>query len=152
MENNNEQQVILQEILSETNVSSNDSTINKNTEKRKRVRNRALKFKKERQEILEELYNILNINDNNYLFYSHKLTEDIKNKILALEENIKLYFNTSPWTVLQNNSLKIKNKALSIIKHILKDMNIEYVTNSYLVKDDNGNLIGTTEYKIIKIL
>ncbi len=83
-------------------------------------------YNEERQNIINKLFEILEINNNNNFFSLQKLDEDIEKQkqILDLEPDIKKFFNCSRWTCI--NKKNVQRKWLSIIKYLFKDMNILY--------------------------
>jgi len=112
--------------------------------KKKRVFNKKYKYQKERKEILNKLISIVGTT-----FFSHEIDMDIEkqNKILEMDEDIKKYFNVSNWCAYKiGKNLKKENRPISIVKSILKDMNIEYTSKTYLLKQQQP--ICTTEYNV----
>ncbi len=121
-----------------------DIDINK---KNKYVKYKHLKFKDERLEILKKIYNILDINENNREFKSHLLDlDELKQKqILDLDEDIKKYFKVAAWPAYKN--LNTERRYLSLVKYILKDMDIKYESMGCKLKYEN-RLVNTTIYTI----
>lgn len=118
--------------------------------KKEKIRNKSKKFKKERKEILEKIYNIIGLDKEDY-FYSHIInsSEEIQNEILNLSEDIMKYYATSTWSAFKRIEV-VENKTLSLIKSILKENNI--IISSKQDRIQIGNkMINTTLYKIEKI-
>ena len=84
------------------------------------------KFSNERKELLEKLLTLLDIKKNNNILNIKNLESDeIKKSIGALEQDIRAYYRCSKWQYFQN---KEKKSCLSLLKSILKDMDIQYNT------------------------
>lgn len=83
----------------------------------------------ERQDVINKLFDILEITNSNKIFSLHRLDKDIETqeKIISLEPEIKKYFKCGRWTCF-NHKDNVNRKWLSIIKYLLKDMNISYST------------------------
>ena len=103
----------------------------------------------ERINILNKLFNILNINEDNNTLYLGDLdtNEEIQQKILDLEPEIKKYFACSKWACY--NNLSMKRKILSLIKNLVKTMNYEVISKRKFRKNENG-LYRDTIYYFIK--
>ena len=82
-------------------------------------------YDNERTEVLNSLFNILNINDKNNMFSLKHLdnNSEQQTKILELIPNIKKYFICSKWSCFNQKVLESKRLYLSIIKNLLKNMN-----------------------------
>jgi len=85
-------------------------------------------YNEERQNIINKLFEILEINEFNKSFSLHKLDTNLEKQqqILDLELEIKKYFICSRWTCI--NKKNIQRKWLSLIKYLFKDMNIEFTS------------------------
>lgn len=108
-------------------------------------------YTNERNELLQKIYNILDINDYNKMFSLKKLDEDthIQQFILDLEHDIKKYFLCSRWTFFSNKKRKCKRNYLSLIKAIFKDMNVNMISLTNKIKSDDNKIISEI-YFIIK--
>jgi len=117
--------------------------------KKSLVKIKKIRYKKERKEILDKIYEIIGINENNKIFYTHEidLDENKKQKIEELIPEIKKNFSVSSWICL-NNSRKMNKKHVSIVRYILKDMLIDYSSMPCKMKK-NDKFINTTQYNII---
>ena len=107
-------------------------------------------FVNERIELLNKIYNILGINNDNKIFYSHIIDSDssIKNQINNLENDINKYFRTSSWPVFRSKTI-VERRELSIIKCLLKDMDVDCKKLSGKLKNEKTNQdIYTTIYTI----
>jgi hypothetical protein len=115
--------------------------------KKERIRNKNKKFKKERQEILEKICNIIGLYENNY-FYSHIInnSEEIQKEVFNLSEEIIKYYATSTWSAFKKIDV-VENKALSLIRSILKEHNINIISKQERILIGN-KMVNTTLYKI----
>ena len=95
-----------------------------------------IKFKNEQNDILYKIYEILNLNEQNKIFYSHNLDKDILkiNKIMDLKEQIGNYFKVSTWVTFKKN------------------MKIEYSCSSCTLKNEDNKYINTTIYILNKLI
>jgi predicted RNA-binding protein with RPS1 domain len=98
------------------------------------------KYTNERKEILQKILNILEITDKNNILSLKELDENNKKQknIIDLEPDIKKYFLCSRWTYFSNKNRQFKRNYLSLIKAIMKDMNIKMVSST-LVKKNSDN-------------
>jgi hypothetical protein len=108
------------------------------------------KFTNERQDILNKMFLILGVNENNNTFLLHELDQNIEkqNKILELEPEIKKYFICGSWSCFRNEDA-IKNKSLSIIKSVVKDMGLKIMINTKVYKEGDTS-IKRKVYHIVK--
>ena len=97
--------------------------------KEKRIYMKQYVFINERKEILNKIMNIIKINNSNLTFYSHELDKNIEGQqeILNMIPDIEKYFKVSSWASFQSNK-NVSRKYLSIVKSILKDMDIKFNT------------------------
>ena len=109
------------------------------------------KYTKERQELLDKMFSILGINENNNKFLLHELDNDEKKQqdILNLEPEIKKYFICSKWNCFKDP--EIKRKYLSFIKNVFKTMNYEVISVRRLVKNNNEDKFRDTIYNVINM-
>lgn len=108
-----------------------------------------LKFNNERVEILHIILNILEINDQNNIFYSHDLDINAQKQqnILALMDNIQQYFMVSKWPAFKTGNESLQRKYISIVKSVLNEMGVKMESLS-IKKKYNNRTINTTAYKI----
>lgn len=125
----------------EINTDNNDILIKNN------VKLKHKRFPEERKSILKKIYNILELNEHNKRF-SVKSVEEKNDLIMDLSDEILTYFSCSTWTAFKQNC-NTKKKALSIVKSILNDLNVEYETVVCKVKLGlTGKYQINTEYII----
>ena len=80
-----------------------------------------LMFKDERDEIVCKINNIIGISEDNGHIYLDEFTEDKKQEILLLVNDVKKYFNYTCWQFFLKS--EEERSCLSLIKNIYKDMN-----------------------------
>ena len=114
---------------------------------KKNVYKKSSKFQKERNEILHQIYNILNVTEKNPIFYLHEIDQKKQEAILGLKENISNYFKTSTWMAFRTDR-HTERPYISIIRCVLKDMNIKYKCISQRYRDDESKLISVMKYEI----
>ncbi len=108
------------------------------------------KYTIERNNVLQTIFNILEISDSNKIFSLKNLDEN-ENKqklIFDLEYDIQKYFLCSRWNYFSNKNRKFKRSYLSLIKAILKDLNIK-ITPSTLIKKTDDNKTKCETFYII---
>lgn len=106
------------------------------------------KFDNERQEVLNKMFIILGINEQNNNFELNKIDTDInlQNKILDLENDIKKYYNCSRWSCYASSN--VKKKYLSLIRYVLKTMGYDIISKRKMV--DKATYKKETYYYVIK--
>ena len=110
------------------------------------------KFITERTDVLQKILNILEIAGTNKSFSLKKLDEDLpkQTSILNLESDIKKYFLCSRWTYFSNKNREFKRSYLSLIKAIMKDMDVQ-MTSATLIKKIDDSKTKCETYYIINI-
>lgn len=108
------------------------------------------KYTKERQDVLDKMFSILGINEQNNTFLLHELDSNIEkqNKILELEPEIKKYFICGTWSCFTDPN--IKRKFLSLIKNTLKHMGYNLVPTKINIKQEDNTYKTFTKHIIIK--
>ena len=98
-----------------------------------------IKYASEQKEILNRLFIILGIIDRNKVFYLDDIEAEAKKQqdILNLIPDVKKYFNCGTWTCFTNKEMP--NQYISLVKYILKDMNIKTASIS-MMNEKNKNL------------
>lgn len=109
-------------------------------------------YTEERKDVLDRLLNILEVTKTNNMLSLKKLDESIDKQkmIMELEEDIKRYFLCSKWSYFNNKDRKMKRVYLSLIKMIMKDMNVT-MTTSTLVTKTKENIKKYETYYIISV-
>lgn len=104
--------------------------------------------KEKQKEVLDKIFVILNINDNNKLFSLKELDNNIdkQNAILKLEDEIKEAFCYSTWTCFKK---EMNRKWLSFVKYVVKDMGIEMANSRKSFKKENGKFAVDIVYIFI---
>lgn len=104
-------------------------------------------YEEERKQVLQKLLDILGITDTNKMFSLKELdsNQQKQNDILALESDIKKYFNYGNWTCFKK---PCKRRFLSLAKYVMKDCNIELSQVSAYSRTD-GKESYESFYKIV---
>ncbi len=106
------------------------------------------RFANERNEILHKLLNILEISETNKIL-SLKILDNNPEKqqqIINLVPEIQKYFICSKWTYFSNKKRDIKRTYLSLIKAIIRDLNINMTTTTAIKRDENNIIHRETYY------
>ena len=74
---------------------------------------------------------------------------EIQEELNKLIPDIKKYYNIGSWNSFKRNDENKGKMLISLIKSILKIMNVKYKSISCKLKDDNYNIINSTIYTII---
>lgn len=124
-----------------TDISNN--TINE-VVKKKKIKNKEKRFLKERKNIVDKIIDIVGTR-----FLSHEFDNDKEKhkKILEFDEDIKKYFNVSNWGAYKP-TITISKRPISIVKSVIKDMNIEMNSKTYIIRKDDKSTTET-EYNIV---
>jgi hypothetical protein len=95
-----------------------------------------IKFINERKQIVKRLLQILKINVENKIFSSYELNidEEKQKTIMSLVPEVEQFFKTTFWYYKKES--KREKQYLSIVKSILKDMNIHCVSTQKKIKID----------------
>lgn len=106
------------------------------------------KYTDERNIVLQKLFSILEITDINKKFSLKELDQNEikKNAIINLELEIKKYFLCSRWTYFSNKKREFKRNYLSLIKALVKTMNIKMITSTLVKKNDDNTSNSETFY------
>jgi hypothetical protein len=96
-------------------------------------------FTKEREELLQKMLAILGVNQDNKMFSLKKLDEDQQKQkqIIDLVEDIKKYFICSRWAYFSNQTKEFKRDYLSLIKSVLRDMQVKIFSSFLHIKTDD---------------
>lgn len=98
-----------------------------------------IKYEKERIELLNKIYHILNIEGYNRLVLNEQLTDnqEVIDKMLDLIDDVKRYFSSGRWVYF--NTAHLNKSLIVLVKNILKDMNVDF--NVIYMMDDNNKSI-----------
>lgn len=103
-------------------------------------------YEENRIEVINKLNDILGVSDidNGDFFYLDKIDEDKQDQVLALADEIKLYFLYAKWPYFKNRD--VVRPFLSLIKSVYKSMGFDVrLSNNYVTQK------GVTK-KITKVL
>lgn len=102
-------------------------------------------YTEERKNLLNKLLEILGIDKTNNMLSLKKLDDDVdkQNRIMELETDIKKYFLCSRWTYFSNKKREFKRVYLSLIKAIMKDMNIKILPSTLVTKTEEKKRFET---------
>jgi hypothetical protein len=106
------------------------------------------KFENERKEVLQKVFNILEITNSNKIIALKKIDEDLvmQQKLVELVPDVKKYFICSKWNYFSNKNREFKRTYLSLIKAIMKDMKIKMMSSVIVRKMEDGTLKYETHY------
>ncbi len=141
-------------IIMEPGINNDNNNDNNAETKVKRTRNRLTKkqqFVKEREQIIAKLNNILGVNDKNNTFYLYDIinSEDIKNKIHELSEEVKKYFKCGSWHYYKANNNNEEAQEIGLIRAIYRDEGLMLTKKDISLKLKE-NRVRTTQYYIFK--
>jgi len=104
--------------------------------------------KEKQKEVLDKLFTILQINENNKTFSLKELdsNEEKQNKILGLEEEIKEAFCYSTWTCFRRDT---KRKWLSMIKYVMKELDEKLISTNKAIKNESGTFDNVLIYSVL---
>ena len=124
-----------------------DNSIIEDVNKIKTHRFKNKVYKNEQNDILKKIFDIIGITKDNNIFYSHIIDNDenIQQKILEFNDVFKVYYKVSSWPAYKK--FDIERRYLSLIKSLLKEMDIEYTSISRKMRYKN-RIVNTTVYTI----
>ena len=110
------------------------------------------KYEVERAELLKRILEILEITDKNKMLSLKELDENKEKQdlILSLEADVKKYFYYSRWCYFIHKNKNLKRDYLSLLKSLLKNLNVK-VTTSTLLKRINENKTECETYYILNV-
>jgi hypothetical protein len=99
--------------------------------------------------LLQKIFDIIGIDDNNDTFSLQKIDNDLEKQqqILDLESEIKKYYYCSRWACFKTNTTA-KRRWLSFIKYIVKSRDYNFI--SLHLRDRYVKKYSETLYKIYK--
>ena len=110
-----------------------------------------LRFIKEREELLNKMLKILNINTvkNSFILYFLDKNNKIQEEIMKLKDDIKLYYSGSSCRGI--NKKDSKRPYMSIIRFILKENQYKLIPYDFSIKPEEENTppIRTKRYQLI---
>lgn len=108
------------------------------------------KFQTERENILKEVLEILEINENNNKFFLDDLDNSIQkqNDIIGIMEPVKKYFICGKWTCFVN--MNVKRYWFSLIKYILKEFDYKLEPHKTSRKIEKNKYRCATYYIVSK--
>ena len=110
-----------------------------------------INYTQERNELVQKLYNILEITETNKMISLTELDENKKKQqsIIELVPEIKKYFLCSRWTYFSCKDRECKRDYLSLIKAIFKDIKIKLIPTVTKKKIDENTTLTNTFYYIV---
>ncbi len=140
--------------MSNNNIIIQDESNNNEETKIKRTRNRLTKkqqFVKEREDLINKLNNILGISDKNNTFYLYDVenSQEIKDKIKEIVEDVKKYFKCGTWYYFTAGNSGEEVTDISLIRAIYRDNDYTLTKKDVNIKKLE-NKIRTTQYYIFK--
>ena len=136
--------------------STKSGSESKSQTKIKKTRNRLTKkeqYTKERNELIEQLNNIIGIDDKkNYVYlYDLEHNEEIKKNIIDLVPEIKKYHKCGMWGYFLEKERGGGN-PIGLLRTVYKDNDIIITTKNKQIERDNKKFISTVYYfnKIFK--
>ena len=138
------------EIDSQGNTSNSDTPNDFGKRHKKRSTKKEL-YRQEREEIIKELNNLLNINENkNYVYlYDIENDDNIKNKINEMSEEVKKYFKVGNWNyyIMKNNG--DKPLEIGLIRALYRDEDWLMTTKEKQI-ERNGSKVRSIVYYLVK--
>ena len=109
---------------------------------------KASQFDKERKKVLDDMYTILKLSDTQKFVYLYDLDNDLEmqNKIMALKDHAKIYFNSGTWAIFSKDD--VKRPYMSLIRSIIKDMKIKTITVQSSI-ERNGEKHNTCGFMLL---
>jgi hypothetical protein len=104
----------------------------------------------QQKKVLQNLYDIIGINDENKTFLLYDLDHDPEKqaRIMALKEDIRRYFFASNSRLFQKEDILPTRPYILVIRSIFKHMKVPYVMTSMKVKIDD-KWVATRRYVLL---
>lgn len=120
------------------NNNDNEQKINKIIKKRNKLTKKQ-QFKTERDEIINNLNNLIGINENNNCFFLYELEkkDEIKKYLVDNIENIKKYYKVGKWGFFSNDILKGKDNYIGLLRSLYLDSDYEIISKLKIATFDN---------------
>lgn len=136
---------------SKNSLTSNSDNVNENNKRCKKRSTKKELFRNEREEIINKINNLLGITENkNYVYlYDIENSENIKEGINKMSDEIKKYFKVGNWNyyIMKNNGGK--PLEIGLIRAVYRDENILMTTKEIKIERD-GNKVRTVVYYLVK--
>lgn len=100
-----------------------DNSSNNNEHNIKKIRrNKKTYYSNEREDILQQLKNLMDLNNDNTILLN-KLHDnyELKNKLIELTDNIKKYYRCSAWGYFVSINNGDKGDEITLLRSIFKD-------------------------------
>jgi hypothetical protein len=106
-------------------------------------KNKKIKFEKERKELLDKIFEIIGITDENRMMVYHDLDSDEKKieSILALKDNIYKYFAAT-----STKYLKVAKEYMKLLRTVFRQMDVEFTTNIKTIYRDQKPIKSSIMY------
>jgi hypothetical protein len=136
---------------SNNTLTSNSDNVNENNKRCKKRSTKKELFRNEREEIINKINNLLGITENKNYVYLHDIenSENIKEGINKMSDEIKKYFKVGNWNyyIMKNNGEK--PLEIGLIRAVYRDENILMTTKEIKI-ERNGNKVRTVVYYLVK--
>jgi hypothetical protein len=108
------------------------------------------KYQKEREEILQEVFRILEVDENNNKFFLDDLDNSLQkqNDIIGIMEPVRKYFICGKWTCFVN--INVKRYWFSLIKYVLKEFNYKLESHKTSKTIEKNKYKSSTYYYVVK--
>ena len=97
------------------------------------------KFKNERNNIIDNLNNLIGIDENNNCFFLYELEkkEDVKKYLSDNIDDIKKYYKVGKWGFFSNDILKGKDNYIGLLRSLYLDSDYEIISKSKIATFEN---------------
>lgn len=128
---------------------SNGNTSDSSNERKRRTKKEL--FKNERDEIIKNLNELLDLNNNknSVFYYELENNENVKEYVRNNIENIRKYFKTGTWGYFSNDPLKGQGNEVGLIRTLYTDCDYDIISKRKVVKI-SGEKKQTTELYFVK--
>ncbi len=124
---------------------------NDNNIKVKRTRNRLTKkeqFAKEREDIINQLNNLIGIDENKNFVFLHDLENNlqVKEYLRNIESEIAKYHKCGMWGYYSSDPKKGKGNEIALLRAVYKDNDIIITTKNKIIERDCKKIHSTVYY------
>lgn len=122
--------------MSDNSINSNDN--NSNSDKKKIRRNKKTYYSNERENVFQQLKSLMDLNeDNSILLAKLQDNNELKKKLIELNEDIKKYYRCSTWGYFVSVNNGEKGDEITLLRSIFKDHDYKIFSKD-IITEYNG--------------
>ncbi len=130
---------IIEDSNKNININNDNEIESKKIIKKRNKLTKKQQFKNERNNIIDNLNNLIGIDENNNCFFLYELEkkEDIKKYLSDNIDDIKKYYKVGKWGFFSNDVLKGKDNYIGLLRSLYLDSDYEIISKSKIATFEN---------------